>query len=211
MKLIKLSIAAALLASAACAETSEIGVSANMALTSNYVWRGMTQTSNAPAIQGGIDVDYNGFYLGTWGSNVNFSSSLELDVYAGYAGEIEGFGYDIGAIQYMYPNDTEASNFAEAYLGLSYDFEGFGVGAKYYMGIETNEIDPTDAWEISASAELPEGFGIEGTYGDYDDVTPYYLIALTKSYGKFDFSLAYTDATDLDDSDNIVVTVGTSF
>ena len=211
MKLIKLSLAAALAVTVAYAETPEVGVSANMALTSNYVWRGMSQTSNAPAIQGGIDLDYNGFYLGTWGSNVDFASSLELDLYAGYAGEIAGFGYDIGAIQYMYPNDTEANNFAEAYLGLSYDFDGFGVGAKYYMGIETNDVDPTDAWEVSASAELAEGFGVEAMYGDYDEVTPYYLVAVTKAYGKFDFSLAYTDATDLDDSDNIVVTVGTSF
>ncbi|MEA2111350.1 MAG: TorF family putative porin [Campylobacterota bacterium] len=211
MKLIKLSLAAALAVTVAHAEMSDVGVSANMALTSNYVWRGMTQTSNAPAIQGGVDLDYNGLYLGVWGSNIDFASSLELDVYAGYAGEISGFGYDVGICQYMYPNDTEANNFAEAYLGLSYDFTGFGVGAKYYMGIETNEIDPTDAWEVSASAELPAGFGVEATYGDYDEVTPYYLVALTKSYGKFDFSVAYTDATDLDDSDNIVATVGTSF
>ena len=213
MKLIKLSLAAALAVTVAHAEVSDIGVSANMAMTSNYVWRGMTQTQNSPAIQGGIDLDYDGFYLGIWGSNVNFGgdASLEADLYAGYAGELEGIGFDIGAIQYMYPNDTDASNFAEAYLGLSKDFDGFGIGAKYYMGIETNDFDAPDAWEVSASAELPEGFGLEATYGDYDEVSPYYLVAVTKSYGKFDFSLAYTDATDLDDSDNIVATVGTSF
>ncbi len=210
MKLIKLSLAAALAVTVSYAETSEVGVSANMALTSNYVWRGMSQTSNAPAIQGGIDLDYNGFYLGTWGSNVNFASSLELDLYAGYAGEISGFGYDIGLIQYMYPNDTDASNFAEAYLGLSYDLDGFGVGAMYYMGIETNDIDPDDAWEISANADLPSGFSVDATYGDYDIAGTYYLVGLNKSYGKFDFTVAYT-ANDETDEDNIVATVGASF
>ena len=54
MKLIKFSLAAALAVTVAHAEMSDIGVSANMALTTNYVWRGMSQTSNAPAIQGGI-------------------------------------------------------------------------------------------------------------------------------------------------------------
>jgi uncharacterized protein (TIGR02001 family) len=210
MKLIKLSLAAALAVTIAHAETSDIGVSANMALTTNYVWRGMSQTSNAPAIQGGIDLDYNGFYLGTWGSNVDFASSLELDIYAGYAGNIEGFNYDIGAIQYMYPNDTDANNFAEAYLGLGYDFDGFGVGAKYYMGISTNDADPDDAWEITASADIVEGFSIDGLYGDYDTAGAYYLIGLNKSYGKFDFTLAYT-ANDESDEDNVVFTVGTTF
>ena len=58
-------------------------MSANIAITSNYVWRGMTQTSNSPALQGGIDLGYKGIYVGTWGSNVRWiddnSSSLEAD------------------------------------------------------------------------------------------------------------------------------------
>jgi len=210
MKLIKFSLAAALAVTVAHAEMSDIGVSANMALTTNYVWRGMSQTSNAPAIQGGIDLDYNGFYLGTWGSNVNFASSLELDIYAGYAGEIEGFNYDIGAIECTYPNDTEANNIAEVYLGLGYDFDGFGFGAKYYMGVSTNDIDPDDAWEITATAELPAGFSMDGLYGDYDTLGSYYLVGLNKSYDKFDFTLAYT-GNDETDEDNVVFTVGTSF
>ena len=70
--------------------------------------------------------------------------------------------------------------------------------------------------KVSASAPLPMDFSVDVLYGDYDSLGAYYLVGVNKSYGKFDFSLAYT-ANDggLDGStaeqDNFVVTVGTSF
>ena len=214
MKLLKLSLAAAVLATVVLAEEakSEIGVSANMAMTSNYVWRGMTQTSNSPAIQGGFDVDYNGLYAGVWGSNFNgVKSSMEADFYLGYAGEASGLSYDVGAIQYAYPNETDALNFAEVYVGLSYDLEVVALSATYSMGQE----DAPDNIEIGVSAPLPAEIALDITYGMYDTVGDYYSAGLSKSLGKFDYSLAYTGITyenDAIDADsNIVVTVATSF
>ena len=43
----------------------QLEVSANLAITSNYVWRGMTQSKKSPAVQGGVDLRYKRFYLGT--------------------------------------------------------------------------------------------------------------------------------------------------
>ena len=218
MKLIKLSLAAAMAVTFTYAEeTSKIGVSANMAITSNYVWRGMTQSANSPAVQGGIDLDYKGLYAGVWGSNVEWggNASLEADAYLGYANEISGFSYDVGYTQFMYPNQSNELNFAEAHVKLGYDFEVVSVGAAYYLGVETDTIDPTDVWELSASAPLAMEFSVDATYADYDTVGAYYLVGLNKSFGKFDFTLAYTamdydDATS-EDEDNFVATVGTSF
>jgi uncharacterized protein (TIGR02001 family) len=108
MKFTKLSLVAALAVSSAfaggdiapaepvvveAAPESAFEVSANLAITSNYVWRGMTQSSNSPAVQGGIDLGYKGFYLGTWGSNVEFGNTdnnLEADFYAGYKYSFSG-------------------------------------------------------------------------------------------------------------------------
>ncbi len=222
MKLIKLSLVAALFTTAmyagneaAVEETDDLEISANVALTSNYVWRGMTQSHNSPAIQGGFDLDYKGAYVGIWGSNVEFgdsypNASLEADLYAGYANEIAGFSYDVGYVQYTYANESDELNFGEAYAKLGYDFEVVAVGAAYYMGIETNDTDPDDAWEVSASAPLPMEFSVDATYGDYDTLGAYYLVGVNKSLGKFDFTLAYT-ANDETDEDNFVVSVGTSF
>ena len=228
MKLIKLSLVAAVLATGMIsAQASEVGVSANMALTSNYVWRGMTQTDDSPAVQGGIDLDWNGIYAGVWGSNVEFGdgkASLEADLYIGFAKEVSGFSFDIGFIEYMYPNMMDEYNFGEAYVGLGYDFGVVNVGAKYSFGIDThndvNDIDaewePENAWEVSASAPLPMEFSIDATYGDYDSLGAYYLVGINKSFDKFDFTLAYT-ANDGGvsgseaEQDNVVVSVATSF
>jgi len=195
-------------------EVSNLEVSANLAITSNYVWRGMTQTSNSPAVQGGIDLSYKGFYLGTWGSNVEFGNtenSLEADFYTGYAGEAYGIGYDVGIIQYAYPHDSSALNFEEAYFGLSRDFSVVNLSAKYSFGLD----NAPDDWEIGASTNLPADFGLEVGYGDYDTVGSRYSIALTKSVGKFDLNVAYinfsADAGSSNDEDNIVATISTSF
>jgi uncharacterized protein (TIGR02001 family) len=195
-------------------EKSDLEISANLAITSNYVWRGMTQTSSSPAVQGGIDLGYKGFYLGTWGSNVEFgdtNNNLEADFYAGYATEVMGIGFDVGIIQYAYPNDSDALNFEEAYIALSKDFGSFGVNAKYSFGLD----EAPDDIEVGASVALPADFGLEASYGEYDTYGERYSVALTKSFGKFDLSVGYYDFTseysESMDEDYVVGTISTSF
>ena len=71
--------------------TAHAELSANIGVTSNYLWRGVTQTDDGAAIQGGIDWSHDsGFYLGTWASNIDWgvgSSGVEVDFYGGYAGD----------------------------------------------------------------------------------------------------------------------------
>ena len=237
MKFIKLSLAAALAVTVAFAEesASDLGVSANVAMTSNYVWRGMTQNNNSPAVQGGFDLDYKGVYAGVWGSNIEFGdakASLETDLYVGYANEISGVSYDVGFVQFMYPNQSDELNFGEAYVKLGYDFKVVSIGAAYYLGVDTNDVDvaadnwePGDAWELSLSAPLPMDISVDGTYGSYDDAgtenSPtnnfgdYYSVGATKTFDKFDFTLAYT-GMDFEDSatkdqDNVVATISAGF
>jgi len=241
MKLFKLSLAAALVVTVAFAEEkSDLGVSANVAMTSNYVWRGMTQTNNSPAIAGGFDLDYKGIYAGVWGSNVDFESvaSAEIDIYLGYANEIAGFSYDINYCQYTYPNETDELNFGEASLTLGYDFEVVAISAKYYLGVDTNDVEddgangwePGDGWEVGVSVPLPMDISIDGVYGSYDDegtqnntannFGEYYSVGASKSFSKFDITVVYTgmdfEATDgghdgNGNEDNVVVTLGASF
>ncbi|WP_372999876.1 TorF family putative porin [Sulfurimonas sp.] len=221
MKFIKLSLAAALVASVAFAEEakSDLEISANVAMTSNYVWRGMTQSNDSPAIQGGLDVEYKGLYVGAWGSNINFSSnpdaSMELDAYGGYKNEIAGIGYDIGYIQYAYPNDSKALNFGEAYVGLSYDFKVVEVSAKYSLGVNTDTIDPENAYEGAVSIPLPMDISIDATVGNYENTGVYYIAGITKTIGKFDFSVAYSgmdfEAAGTDTEENVIATISASF
>ena len=232
MRLTKLSLIAALAVSSAFAggdiapvepvaveaeQESAFEVSANLTITSNYIWRGMTQSSDSPAVQGGIDLGYKGFYLGTWGSNVEFDNgtdnNLEADFYGGYKGELIGIGFDIGYIYYAYPNDSDDSNFDEAYLGLEYDFGMVAINGKYSLAVNSN-IDTDDYWEVGASAPLPMEFSLAASYGDYNNVGSNYLASLSRSWGKFDFSIAYADFDGKRGNDNqynVIGTVSTSF
>jgi uncharacterized protein (TIGR02001 family) len=233
MKFTKLSLVAALAVSTAfaggdiapveavaveAAPESAFEVSANLAITSNYVWRGMTQTANSPAVQGGIDLGYNGFYLGTWGSNVEFgdtANNLEADFYAGYTNSFSGVDFDLGYIYYAYPNESDAFNFDELYLGLGYDFGMVGINGKYSFAMDSN-VDTTDYWEVGGDIELPMEFSLAASYGEYDEVGTNYIVSLSKSWGKFEFLVAYTDfsadtLSGLADEDHIVGTISTSF
>ncbi len=100
-------------------------LSANAGIFSNYIWRGVTQTGDEAAGQGGLDWgNDSGLYAGTWVSNV--SGGYEMDVYAGFAGEAGSFGYDLGVITYQYPVSPEI-NFTEVYVSGTMSIVTIGV------------------------------------------------------------------------------------
>ena len=81
MKTIKIALTSMFLVLSSYASAVEI--SGNVGLSSDYIWRGMTQTSGDIAVSGGFDLSTDmGFYLGTWASNASAgTASMELDVY----------------------------------------------------------------------------------------------------------------------------------
>ena len=86
-------------------------VSANIALASDYVFRGVSQTRERPAISAGVDLTNNGFYAGAWASNVDFgdSTDAEVDLYAGYRPEVAGYALDFGVIGYLYAGQPDGA------------------------------------------------------------------------------------------------------
>ena len=180
-------------------------VSANVSFATDYIWRGMTQTGEEPAISGGFDYAADGgFYAGIWGSNVNFSEGAgsELDVYFGYAFETEsGIGIDISYVDFIYPGDT-ALDFQEIGIGLSYG--DFGLG--YYSG----QDGAADYMDFSYALG-----DVTFSYGDYDTFGSNILISYGFGCGEYDCSFAYSDfssdSEDLMDEDALVFAVGASF
>jgi uncharacterized protein (TIGR02001 family) len=115
------------------------GASAGVAVTSNYVGRGLTQTQDDdPALQ--LDLNYttqSGLYADVWGSNVKFGGvrDQEWDYSVGFKKELDnGFGFDVGAVKYDYPKHS-SPNYSEAYAKLSYK----GVGAEVYRTVSTQD------------------------------------------------------------------------
>lgn len=124
-------IAAAVLAAPMAVQAQASALSANIALTSKYKFRGQDQSDATkavlPAVQGGFDYEAGGFYIGNWNSSVGFLGGTEMDFYGGFKGEVEGFSYDVGLLQYYYPGPDSSGNTTEIYGSV-----GFGpVTAKY--------------------------------------------------------------------------------
>ena len=101
-KLVLVAAIAATTFGAVSTAQAEVTVAANANVTTDYKFRGISQTQSGPAFQGGFDVAFgNGFYVGNWNSNISnlgTGAGLEMDFYGGYAGEVSGIGYDVGAL-----------------------------------------------------------------------------------------------------------------
>jgi uncharacterized protein (TIGR02001 family) len=207
MKMNRLAIACGVamlgLSSVAAAE-----VSTNIGVTSNYIWRGLTQSGNSTSFSGGIDWSgESGLYAGTWLAEA--WDDYELDLYGGYAGEVGDFGYDVGLIYYTYSSDAD-SNFAE--LAVSGSWQFLTAGFNYVLTAEdaVEVIEEDYYYYLGASFDLPQDFSLGLTVGfvepdgdgsdDFDDYT-HYQVDLTKAAGDFgDVTFSVSD-TDLDDTD----------
>jgi len=98
--------------------------SPNVAVTTDYVFRGISQTFEDPAIQGGVDVTCGMFYAGVWASNVDFGgnvANVEIDWYAGFKTTTGPVAWDLGVIYYSYPDQNSP--------GFNVDYFEFKVGA----------------------------------------------------------------------------------
>ena len=189
----------------ALAEESPHSFSANVAGTTNYMFRGISQTGNGPAVQGGFDYAYTpfGLYLGVWGSNVKSSgfggASLELDIYGGWAPTCDNFGLDIGYLRYQYPTtDDTDNNTNEFHIGASYDFTY--LTPSFTVNYSDDWFGTDDAWyyDLSVDVPLPYDFALAGHYGwqdfdsnsgldDYQD----WSIGVSREFYGFGFDLSY--------------------
>jgi uncharacterized protein (TIGR02001 family) len=191
--------------------------SANVALTSDYLFYGYSQ-SQGWAIQGGFTWTHEdtGIYLGSWASSVDFNygsgnpASIELDAFIGIAGELSnGLTWDFGGYFYNYPNQNDDLtlggdlDYIEFYANFGYTFDAmFEPTLKAGVYISPDYFGENgDSYHPSAqlSLSLPEDFGVYGKVGyldvgDIDYEYLYYKFGVTKSLFGLDFDLSYNDA-----------------
>jgi uncharacterized protein (TIGR02001 family) len=103
--------------------------SGNVALVSEYRFRGVDLSGGDIAVQGGVDLAHSsGFYVGTWGSSLDEDTvgygHTELDVYGGFSGDLaEGLSFDLGVIAYLYPNAGPGDfDYVELYGSVGFEF-----------------------------------------------------------------------------------------
>lgn len=192
--------------SAASMQSQAVEVSGDVTFVSDYAFRGISQTDEAPALQGGLTLAAeSGLYVSVWGSSVDFGGqgTLELDVMLGWSGDIaEGWSADVGIMRYGYPNtEFEGSNFWEVYgsvsyqdftVGLAYSDDFYGNTGKYYYIY------------AGYSLALTESFAVDFHIGQNefsDDSSASYLdygVTLSTEVLGIGLSLAYID-TDVKD------------
>lgn len=177
------------------------GLSANAAVTSNYLWRGLEQTGGDAAVSGGIDYAADsGFYAGTWASNASWADGMtyELDFYAGFGGDIsEDVSYDVGFIYFAYPDETSGdADFSEVYGSIT--FKSLTVGLAVLASGEGADAGDTIYANIDYAIDLGNDTEMNlhvGSYsGDWlaeDSID--YGVSISKSGFTFGAS-----ATDLD-------------
>lgn len=117
---------------AANAESPTGAFSFNAAVTSDYVWRGFSQSNEDPALQGGVDFSHGDFYAGTWASSVDFGdgTDAEWDFYAGYTTTTGAIEWDFGVTYYTYVGDPSGSDydFLEFKVAASHSVDQFTIG-----------------------------------------------------------------------------------
>ena len=200
------------------ANEAQADISANVALVNDYRFRGISQSNRNPALQGGFDYAFeNGFYLGTWGSSVDFDStgdfngSLELDIYGGWGTDIgENSSIDIGYIYYAYPGDDSGldGDYQEIYvnygwrglsLGVAYSDDYYGSSSDFWYLQANYDWSFAENWALSlhvAYNDFGEDIFLSSDKGNYVD----YSVGVTWSALGVDLGLAWV-GTDLKEED----------
>ena len=190
MKAIKTAIFAATLMSSASVMAAE--VSGNVALSSDYFFRGIDQ-SGGEALSGGFDVAFeSGFYVGTWASSIDFSGGLELDYYAGYGGSIsDSVSYDVGYLYYGYPQGPTTEEFEEFYGSISFGDAtvGFALSDDYYASTGSSTYVYVDY-----GFALGEDYSLGFHYGNMtaDD----YSVSLSTEAAGLGLDLSWIDSSE---------------
>jgi len=225
-KLVGAAIVAGLSIASAGAANAE--VSANISLTTDYVFRGVSLSDNEPAIQGGFDWANEQFYAGVWGSSI--TDGMELDLYAGFTPTLGTLEFDLGVVGYFYPgadDDDAEFDYYELLAAVSMPLtERFSLGGGVYYSPENyGETGNATYFEINGAYAVSDALEFSAAYGnqsiedadgedgvDVTDDSDYNTWNIGGAYAFHGFSLdlRYHD-TDIDEGSDIeYYTVGPS-
>ncbi len=158
------------------------------AVTSNYIFRGQTQSNDNPAVQGYVEGAYGMFYGGVWSSTVDFDdNSFEFDLYAGIRPTFGDLSVDLSYVRYLYDNTGNCCG--EVILNLGYPMADIGEVAAEFA------YDPTEhtKWaQAEASVSFLTDWSVGGTLGtdfgtlDLDDGAEVaWDLGVTRALGDF--------------------------
>jgi uncharacterized protein (TIGR02001 family) len=167
--------------------------SGNLAFTSDYVWRGLSQNAGKFAVQGGFDATHSsGLSAGIWASNVTLAtSSLEVDVYANYGFKLGAIDASVGYIAYAYEGQSSA-NFEEVNVALTY--AGLTLKASKGIAGDLNTSDYYYEANYSYDVAAIKGLNLGLHYGtDRASKNDDYAVAVSYPVLGFTGTVSYSD------------------
>jgi len=188
-------------------------ITGNVALVSDYRFRGFSQTQETAAVQGTININHeSGFYVGTWASSISFANSnlaTEVDLYAGYTKAVApGVTVDVGLLYYLYPKKGSfATDFFEPYanvtgtvgpatikVGVNYAWEQSALGdnSAIYLHAEPSIAIPGTPLSLDAHVGYADSKAFPGGYGADHHVWDY-SIGGAVAYKNLSFGVHYVD------------------
>lgn len=201
------------LASHALAGVGSGNLSVQVTLTTDYVFRGISQTTEEAAIQAGLDFQHDsGIFVGVWGSNVDFPSNelrerprhLEVDIFVGVDRELgRGWSGIATLIRYDYTANNPDIDYSynEAILGLRY-FDQLAVLVAYTDSAFGSD-DPSFTYELAAHypaplrLDLSAGLGYSDLKGSFTDSYAFWSLGVSRTLSRFTLALSAfgTDST----------------
>lgn len=171
----------------------------SIAATSDYVWRGVSQSDENPTGQAGLTFNIpGGFYAGAWASGVDFGGNkpdFEVDYFVGYNVDFsESVNFDVMLNRYTYP-DAGSANFNELITKTTFA-ENYSLTVAYSDDFGGSD---TDSWYVAggASIGLPKDFSLDLSVGRsmfddaYSDDYTDWGVGVSKSFGAVSASLGY--------------------
>lgn len=190
--------------------TKAADFSGSVSVSSDYVWRGVTQTDNGSHANLNLELSQSGFTVGAWAGTVDFGddNDVETDWYIEYSKELLGADVTVGYNSYVYSSFKDIVAFSNGTL----DFEEIYVVAefdKFFVAYAMGQDEAPDYTSLGTSLLKV----VDVSYGDYDGIGS--NITVSRSLGK-GFKADYIrfsadEASGLVDDNNFVLSYSYNF
>lgn len=136
----------------ASAQANDWTLGGTAAFTTDYIFRGLTNSNNSPAVQASFDLGYGIFYAGIWGTNTDFGDGIEIDYYVGITPKWGSITFDIAPLYYTFPGQNTDLDFFELKTGATWAGGNWSLAAINY-------------WSPDFAGAFGQSDAIEGAVG----------------------------------------------
>ena len=197
------------LLSIAVSPAQSADLSGYLVLTSDYVWRGVTQSNGDPAVQLGGDIAFDsGIYAGLWGSTIDINNggdrqrNTELTYYLGYSHDLTTrWTFGASVVAYTYPGQTGVVDYdyEELMLTANYD-DRLWIAYAYSPDLyntdrESHNVELFAEWPAGKRLVVGAGVGYYDVSDLVGDGYTYWELGVTLPISRFDFDLRYHDTS----------------